>query len=214
MNNPEITADLVRAMPKTDLHCHLDGSLRLSTIIDLAREQGVPLPAHDEDGLARAIHMGELCEDLVDYLKAFDVTLSVLQEDWALERVAYELIADAHADGVRYIEIRYCPVLHLNKGLRDTQVVEAVLAGMERGRRDFGVDSGLIICGLRNIDPPTSLRLARLAVSFKDRGVVGFDLAGAEYDHPAKDHVEAFYLIRNNNIACTFFDNSVWRVSR
>ena len=79
--------------------------------------------------LGRSI-WARLCEDLVDYLKAFDVTLSVLQEDWALERVAYELIADAHADGVRYIEIRYCPVLHLNKGLRDTQVVEAVLAGM------------------------------------------------------------------------------------
>jgi adenosine deaminase len=93
--------------------------------------------------------------------------------------------------------------LHLEKGLRGTQVVEAVLSGMERGRKEFGVDSGLIICGLRNIDPPTSLRLARLAVSFKDRGVVGFDLAGAEVDHPAKDHVEAFYLIRNNNIACT-----------
>jgi adenosine deaminase len=203
MTDPEISLDLIRRMPKTDLHCHLDGSLRLSTILDLAAEQGVTLPASTEAGLAQAIHMGELCEDLVDYLKAFEVTLSVLQEDWALERAAYELIADAHADGVRYIEIRYCPVLHLNKGLRGTQVVESVLAGMERGRQEFGVDSGLIICGLRNIDPPTSLMLARLSVSFKDRGVVGFDLAGAEMDHPAKDHVEAFYLIRNNNIACT-----------
>ena len=130
MINPTITRDLVLAMPKTDLHCHLDGSLRLSTILDLAREQGVTLPAQDEEGLARAIHMGEICEDLVDYLKAFGVTLSVLQEDWALERVAYELIADAHADGVRYLEIRYCPVLHLDKGLRDTQVVEAVLSNL------------------------------------------------------------------------------------
>jgi len=203
MNNPAITPELIRAMPKTDLHCHLDGSLRLSTILDLAKEQGVALPATDEEGLAKAIHMGELCDDLVDYLKAFDVTLSVLQQDWALERVAYELIADAHADGVRYLEIRYCPVLHLNQGLEAEQVVESVVKGMERGRREFGVDSGLIICGLRNIDPPTSLRLARLAVAYKARGVVGFDLAGAELDHPAKDHVEAFYLIRNNNIACT-----------
>ena len=203
MTEPAINLDLIRSMPKTDLHCHLDGSLRLSTIIDLAAEQGVSLPATDEAGLASAIHMGELCDDLVDYLKAFEITLSVLQEDWALERVAYELIADAKADGVRYIEVRYCPVLHLERGLSTTRVVEAVLAGMERGKADFGVDSGLIICGLRNIDPPTSLRLARLAVMFKDRGVVGFDLAGAELDHPAKDHVEAFYLIRNNNIACT-----------
>ena len=203
MNDPIIDLELIRRMPKTDLHCHLDGSMRLATILDLAAEQNVALPADTIEGLGKAIHMGELCDDLVDYLKAFDVTLSVLQDGSALERVAYELIADAHADGVRYIEIRYCPVLHLNKGMTATQVVESVLAGMQRGRREFGVDSGLIICGLRNIDPPTSLRLARLAVSFKDRGVVGFDLAGAEMDHPAKDHVEAFYLIRNNNIACT-----------
>jgi adenosine deaminase len=203
ITEPTMDADLIRRMPKTDLHCHLDGSLRLTTIIDMAREQGVELPSFDEEGLGKAIHMGEICDDLLDYLKAFDVTLSVMQEDWALERAAYELIEDAQKDGVRYIEVRYCPVLHLAKGMSATVVVESVLEGLRRGAEDFGVDSGLIICGLRNIDPPTSLRLARLAVSFKDRGVVGFDLAGAEMDHPAKDHVEAFYLIRNNNICCT-----------
>ncbi|HBU47358.1 MAG TPA: adenosine deaminase [Myxococcales bacterium] len=202
-NDPDVTRELIQAMPKTDLHCHLDGSMRLSTIIDLAKEQKVELPSMTEEGLAKAIHMGEICEDLVDYLVAFKYTCAVLQVDWALERAAYELIVDAHADGVRYIEVRFCPELHLGKGLDRNAIVESVLSGLRRGRRELGVSSGLIICGLRNIDAPTSLRLARLAVSFKDRGVVGFDLAGAELHHPAKDHREAFYLIRNNNMNCT-----------
>ena len=171
--------------------------------MDLAKEQGVSLAAQDEEGLARSIHMGEICDDLVDYLKAFGVTLSVLQEDWALERVAYELIADAHADGVRYLEIRYCPVLHLDKGMRDTQVVEAVLSGMGAGRVAL-IRSGHLWFAYR---PITSIRLARLA-AVKDRGVIDFD-GGCQLDH-SKDH-EAFYLIRNNNIPHASCWRSRWR---
>jgi adenosine deaminase len=94
-------------------------------------------------------------------------------------------------------------MLHLRKGLGLVAVVEAVLAGLRQAYQDHGIESNVIICGIRNISPESSLEMARLAVAYKNRGVVGFDLAGAEYDHPAKHHKNAFQLIRNNNIACT-----------
>jgi len=198
-----LTLEQIRKLPKTDLHVHLDGSLRLSTILELARQDGIELPATTEAGLAAAMHVGENTGSLTEYLKAFDVTLRVLQTEAALTRVAYELGEDAAAEGVRYMEVRYSPMLHTRGSLSLTKVVEAVINGLRRAQDDFGIHSNVIICGIRNISPESSLEMAELAVAYKNRGVVGFDLAGAEYDHPAKHHKDAFQLIRNNNINCT-----------
>jgi len=198
-----IDRQFLHAMPKTDLHCHLDGSLRLDTILALAEEEGVRLPTDDRDELKSLMHCGKLCDDLVDYLKAFDITCKVLQTEQALARAAFELAEDAARENVRYLEVRYAPILHTQRGLRLDQIVEAVTDGLQHAERDYDIKTGLIICGIRNMTPETSLRIAELAVAFKNRGVVGFDLAGAEYDHPAKHHREAFYLIRNNNINVT-----------
>lgn len=199
----DVTLDLIKALPKTDLHCHLDGSLRLASILDLAEQQKVRLPADTPQGLAEAIHLGKVCESLEDYLTAFDVTLSVMQTEASLYRTAYELAVDAAAENVRYLEVRYSPVLHQQRGLKLTAIVESVLEGLRVAKRETGVKSGLIICGMRNINPQTSLRLAELCVAYKNKGVVGFDLAGAEYNFPAKDHKAAFQLILNNNVNCT-----------
>lgn len=193
----------IRRLPKTDLHVHLDGSLRLQTILDLAREDNITLPANTPAELARAMHLGENTGSLIEYLKAFDVTLKVLQTEAALTRVAYELGADAAEDGVEYMEVRYAPMLHTRRGLALTNVVEAVINGLRAAQNEFGIHSNVIICGIRNISSESSLEMAELAVAYKNRGVVGFDLAGAEYDHPAKHHREAFALIRKNNINCT-----------
>jgi len=193
----------VHAMPKADLHCHLDGSLRLDTILDLAQMQDVPLPTTDPVELRDLLHCGKLCDDLVDYLKAFDITCKVLQTEEALRRAAFEVAEDSARENVRYLEVRYAPILHTNRGLRLDQIVQAVLDGLQQAEHKYDIKTGLIICGIRNMTPETSLRIAELAVAFKNRGVVGFDLAGAEYDHPAKHHREAFYLIRNNNINVT-----------
>ncbi len=199
----DVTEELLRALPKTDLHCHLDGSLRLGTILELADKQGVKLPADTEDGLARAIHMGQVCESLEDYLVAFDVTLSVLQTEEGLYRAAYELAQDAAAENVRYLEVRYSPALHLQKGLRETVVVDAVLEGLRAAKRETGIKYGVLLCGIRHMSPRTSVRLAELCVAYKNRGVVGFDLAGAEMNFPAKAHKDAFQLILKNNVNCT-----------
>lgn len=194
---------LIEMLPKTDLHVHLDGSLRLETILDIADKEGITLAADTPEGLARALHCGENTGSLVEYLKAFDTTLKVMQTEVALHRAAYELIEDAAKENVRYTEVRYSPMLHTKGGLRLTAVVEAVLAGLWDAQRDFGVRSNVILCGIRNISPESSVRMAELAVAYKNRGVVGFDLAGAEYDYPAKHHLKAFHLVRDNNIAVT-----------
>lgn len=190
-------------LPKTDLHVHLDGSLRLETILELAEQGGIQLPGRTPDELAKAMHLGENTGSLVEYLKAFDVTLKVLQTEESLVRAALELGEDAAEEGVRYMEVRYSPMLHTRKGLRLTTVVEAVLEGLWQAKERFGIESNVILCGIRNISPESSLEMAQLCVAYKNRGVVAFDLAGAEYDHPAKHHRASFQLVRDNNINVT-----------
>jgi len=203
MSQETLPLEFFQQLPKSDLHVHLDGSLRLQTILELAAEQGVELPARDLEGLRKAMNLGQNCGSLVEYLKAFDVTLKVMQTEEALFRVAYELAEDAAREKVRYMEVRYAPMLHTRRGLRLTSVVEAVLAGLRAAREVYGIEANLILCGIRNISPDSSLEMAELCVAYKGRGVVAFDLAGAEYDHPAKHHRAAFQLVRDNNINCT-----------
>jgi len=200
---PEITEEFLRQLPKVELHCHLDGSVRVETILELAEQQKVRLPANDAAALRNILVVGEDCRSLEDYLKAFEITLSVMQDVESLERIAYELVADAADENIRYLEVRYSPILHTRKGLRLARIVDAVNDGLRRGEREFGVETGVIICGMRNINPDVSYQLAELAVAYKNRGVVAFDLAGAETDYPAKNHREAFFLILRNNINCT-----------
>ncbi|AKT44060.1 adenosine deaminase [Chondromyces crocatus] len=199
----KLPLEFFQQLPKTDLHVHLDGSIRLETLIDLARRGGIELPSFDPAELRKAMNLGENCGSLVEYLKAFDITLLVLQTEEALFRCAYELAEDAARENVRYMEVRYAPMLHTREGLHLTNVVEAVLAGLRAAHDKLGIESAVILCGIRNISPESSLEMAELAVAYKGRGVVGFDLAGAEYDHPAKHHRAAFQLVRQNNINCT-----------
>jgi adenosine deaminase len=202
-HSDKLPLELFQSLPKADLHVHLDGSLRLETIIELAREENVELPSKDPAELRRIMHLGDNCGSLAEYLKAFDVTLRVMQTESALYRIAYELGEDAARENVRYMEVRYAPMLHTQRELKLTKVIEAVLAGLKAARDKCGIESNIIICGIRNVSPASSLEMAELAVAYKGRGVVGFDLAGAEYDHPAKHHRAAFQLVRDNNINVT-----------
>jgi adenosine deaminase len=140
---------------------------------------------------------------LEDYLARFDLTVSVMQAADALERVAFELAEDAAAENVRYMEVRFSPALHVRDGLSMDDAVEAVLHGLHRAEAERPIRTGIIICGIRNMSPETSLDLADLTVEFKGRGVVAFDLAGAEYNNPAKMHRESFYRVGNANVAAT-----------
>jgi len=197
-----IFSNKLRQLPKAELHCHLDGSMRAETLLELARQHRIQLPKETSGELASFMRVDD-AQSLEDYLRRFDVTISVLQSEEALERVAYELAEDAAEDGVRYIEVRNAPILNVVQGLTLVQAVEAPLRGLSRAEKDFGITARFIVCGLRQFPPENSLELARLAVEFKNDGVVGFDLAGGEKGNPASRHAEAFRYAREHNLAVT-----------
>jgi len=199
----ELSREFVKSLPKAELHCHLDGSMRVETIMDLAKQQNVELPEKDPEKLRQLLEVGEDCKSLVDYLRPFDVTAAVLQTYESLRRATYELAEDCADENVRYVEIRFAPLWHIQGDMKLTDVVDAVLVGKAQAERDFNIKIGIIICGIRHTPAEKTLQIAELAVAYKNRGIVGFDLAGAEKDFPAKEHKEAFYLIRNNNINTT-----------
>jgi len=194
--------ELLRRLPKAELHCHLDGSLRPQTMLDLGRELGVAMPAPDAASLRRYMHVTD-ARNLEDYLDRFAITLGVMQTEPAMERIAYELAQDAAADGVRYIEVRYAPVLNIRDGLTLEQAVEAPLRGLARAERDHKIVARVIVCAIRNMPPRVSRELAELAVAYRHRGVVGFDLAGGEVGNPAIAHADAFSYARSHDLACT-----------
>jgi adenosine deaminase len=212
----KLDRSLLQTLPKVLLHEHLDGVLRPQTIIELARSVGYKdLPTGDPEALARWFHQGANQGSLAKYLEGFQHTIAVMQTEEALERVAYEQAEDLSRDGVVYYETRFAPIFHTTRGLTHQQVVAAVLKGMARARRDLGLRSGLIICAMRNMN--VSLEMAELAVDFRERGVVGFDLAGEEGGYPPKKHVDAFHYIQRENFNITvhagegFGKESIWQ---
>ena len=197
-----IFSSKLRQLPKAELHCHLDGSVRPSTLLELGREARVQMPKHTPEELAEFMRVDD-ARTLEDYLRRFDVTVSVMQTEEALERIAYELAEDAAEDGVRYIEIRNAPILNVVHGLTVVQAIEAPLRGLRRAEKDFGIIGRFIVCALRHFTPEDSLEMAKLAVEFKNEGVVAFDLAGGEKGNPAARHVAAFRYAREHDLAVT-----------
>jgi adenosine deaminase len=197
-----IDRELLRRLPKAELHCHLDGSVRPETLLELGDAYGVRMPRDEADELREYMLVRD-ARHLEDYLERFDITLSVMQRPEALERIAYELAEDAARDGVRYVEIRYAPILNARRGMSLAEAVEAPLHGLARAERDHGTIGRVIVCALRHLSPEASLEHARLAVEYRDRGVVGFDLAGGEQGNPAAAHAAAFAYARHHDLPCT-----------
>lgn len=212
----KLSEKLIHSIPKVLLHDHLDGGVRPQTIIELARDRGYDkLPTEDPGELSEWFHRGAKRGSLPLYLEGFAHTCGVMQTEEALERVAYEMMEDMWADGVVYVETRFAPVFHTELGLHWEKIVAAALRGLERGKKEFGVEYGLIICAMRNMR--LSGEMAELAVDFRERGVVGFDLAGEEGGYPPKKHVEAFQYIQRANFNITihageaFGKESIWQ---
>ncbi len=230
MDNKDLK-DIIHRIPKTDLHCHLDGSIRLATIVDIAKKEGLLLPADTAEGLNESVFKDQYA-NLEEYLKTFGVSCSVLQKPEYLERIAREIAEDAQAEGVRYLEVRFAPQLHINENMDMRTVLESVNKGLRKAKHEFNMRDevmngsepkfqyGIIVCALRSFgaiseyyanfinahafsDPKTihglgSLELAKGAVKIRDEldlPIVGFDLAGAEYGNPARDHWQAFQYV-------------------
>ena len=197
-----VTRSLLERLPKAELHCHLDGSVRPETLIELGREYGVPMPSNDADALREYMVVRD-AQNLEDYLARFAVTLSVMQTAEAIERIAYELAADAAREGVWYLEVRFAPLLNARGELSSGQALESAIKGLARAEREHHIVSRVLVCALRTLSPSLSLEMARLAVDFRNNGVVGFDLAGAESANPPSAHAAAFEFARSHDLACT-----------
>jgi adenosine deaminase len=195
-----LSRDTIRQAPKVLLHDHLDGGLRPATVLELGREVGHPLPADDEDSLARWFAEAADSGSLERYLETFDHTVGVMQTAQALTRVARECVEDLAADGVVYAEIRYAPEQHVSTGLTLDEVVAAVQKGFDEGTAAAGgrIVVRQLLTAMRH--QARSMEIAHLAVAWRDRGVAGFDIAGAEAGFPPTRHLDAFeYLQRENS---------------
>jgi adenosine deaminase len=195
-------ADRFRRLPKAELHVHLDGSLRVQTLTELAREAGVALPATDPEVLRRLMCADD-ARSLDDYLQRFTLTVAVLQTPSALERVAFEMAGDAAADGVRYLEVRYCPALSRGQGLSLDEVIAAIARGLQHGEAVHGIRCRIINCTLRHFDPALSEEIAEASVRHRALGVVGFDIAGGESGHAAGPHRHAFEIAARGHLGTT-----------
>ena len=191
--------DLIRALPKIELHCHLDACVRPATVAEIGRETGISVPHPVEPALIAPPE----CDDLRDYLRRIDLAVDVMQRAEDLSRIARELVEDLDRDGVVYAEIRFAPQLHTRRGLSLQEVLDAVNAGFAEGMGEHpGVRVGTIVCCLRHEPPAVSLKVAELAVANRD-GVVALDLAGDEARHPGAPHAPAFHLARRAGLRRT-----------
>ncbi|UNB51107.1 adenosine deaminase [Mycolicibacterium sp. YH-1] len=202
-----LTLDSIRQAPKALLHDHLDGGLRPATVVELADQFGyAELPATDVDELATWFKTQAHSGSLVRYLEPFAHTVGVMQNSEALHRVAYECAEDLAADSVVYAEVRFAPELHIDNGLSLDAVVDAVLAGFADGAKAAAaggkpITVRCLVTAMRHA--ARSREIAELAVRFRDRGVVGFDIAGAEAGYPPTRHLDAFEYMRGNNARFT-----------
>jgi adenosine deaminase len=195
---PAPTLDEIRRVPKVLLHDHLDGGLRPATIVELADRTGYDrLPTTDVSKLATWFRGASHSGSLVRYLETFTHTVGVMQTAEAITRVARECAEDLAADGVVYAEIRFAPELHIERGLSTDEVVEAVLDGFREGSAGTGLHVRALLTAMRH--QARSLEIAELAVRWRDSGVVGFDIAGAEAGNPPTRHLDAFQYIQRAN---------------
>jgi adenosine deaminase len=190
---------LAQTLPKVLLHEHLDGGLRVPTLIELARTRGVTLPSNDETQLAEWFDRRAHAGSLPAYLEGFGLTIAAMASPAAMTRVAFEAAEDARAEGCVLAELRCAPNLWEADGIRAEAAIEALLAGLQRSV----LPTGLIVCALRHHSPADTERLARLAVRYQGQGVIAFDLAGPEFGHPPGEHAGAFAAARAGGLPIT-----------
>lgn len=194
--------EIVKQLPKIELHCHLDGSIRPATLVKIAEKQGILLPQNKED-LHDLLVAPADCQNLNDYLKRFETVLTCLQTEDALQEAALDLISQAAEENIRYIEVRFAPSLHRQKDLSLPQIITAVLKGLHQGAEQYGVESNALLCGMRQEELKEIEKIVYLAKDFEAQGVVGFDLAGNEIDFPPYTFQETLALVQQLKIPLT-----------
>lgn len=200
---PLPSEELLRKLPKVDLHCHLDGALRVSTILDLGKKHKVKLPADNLQELKKFVQVPPQCRSLTDFLKCFTFFYDVLKTPEAMERISYELLEDAAKENVVYLETRFAPSLQESEKFSMDEMLRAVIGGLSEGEKKFGVGWGVILCIFRSHPQDAAIRTVEVAERFRDKGVVAIDLAGDEARYPVGMYRQALELARMKKIPIT-----------
>jgi len=184
-------------LPKIDLHCHLDGSTRPQTIIDLAKQQGIKLVSQDPREIKKLIVAPETCANLDEYLQRFALPNQVMQTAQALERITFEVFEDAAQENVTYLEIRFAPLLHTQGNLSIADVIESVIKGMQRAHEKYGIYGNIILCALRHLPNENYKEMLTVGAHYLQHNVVGFDIAGSEMDNFAANYIDLAHLAQH-----------------
>lgn len=190
-------------LPKVNLHHHLEGAIRPETFLDCVQIYQVPVPVHDLEETRAYLRVSETDQSLADFLVKVDRSLMVSQYPGVLERMAFEAVEDAHDQNVSYIELRFGPLLHLQKNRRAEEAIEEVLAGVQKAAAQYPITARVIVCALRHHDAAVNLTLAKIAAKYVDQGVAGFDIAGDEASYPAGIFAQAFDLAKASGLGIT-----------
>lgn len=186
--------EILKKIPKIELHCHLDGSIRPETMYELLLKEGEKLEVKDIKEFEKLVSVREECDSLKEYLKKFSYPLKVVQRGENIERITYELLEDLSKQNVKYVEIRFAPFLSMKGGLSFDEVVDSVLKGMDRAKEEFNILSNAILICMRYDSGENSLKVVEYGEKYLGKGVVAVDLAGNEHDFPPEIHKEAFQL--------------------
>lgn len=190
-------------LPKIELHCHLDGSLRVETAIELAKKEGIELESYDYDKVKELLIIPEDCSSLDEYLRRFDLPVSILQKPENLERVAFELMEDANRENVKYIEIRFAPLFHLEQGMNQEEVIESVIRGIRKAESMYDIRGNVILSCLRHHSVESVYKVIEAGKKFIGNGVVAIDLAGGEVKDFVKPYEEVMKVARDSGFRVT-----------
>lgn len=188
---------MFKNLPKVELHCHLDGSVRVETIFDIALKEGIDLPSDNIDEIKKLSKVPHDCTSLDEYLKRFDLPLKVMQSKESLKRISFELLEDASKENIKYIEIRFAPLLHIQKGLSVKSIIESVVEGIRDAESLYDIKGNLILGCMRTMTSKEALLVIEEGKSFINKGVVAVDLCGPEKEGFCSEYEEAFKLARD-----------------
>ncbi len=195
--------EFIKKAPKTELHCHLDGSVRPETVLEIAKMEGVTLPSYDLKKIEELMKIKTSVKDLREYLKKFALPQKVMQSRENIVRITKELLEDVSKENVKYIEIRYAPIYHTEQGLTMEEVIEAVNEGIRIGYQEFGIIANQIITCMRHMSVEENYSVLKVAEKFIGKGVVAIDLAGNEADFPPELHKQIFCEAKGKGLHIT-----------
>ena len=193
----------INNLPKIELHCHLDGSLRVETVIELAKKENIQLDSYDYDYVKNLLTVEEDCDSLDEYLKRFDLPNEVLQTKENLRRASYELLEDAVKDNVKYIEVRFAPIFHTKKGLALEEIIESVIDGIRDAENKYDIKGNVIISCIRGLDLEHVYESINASEKYLGKGVVAIDLAASEREDFAYEYIEAMKIAKEKGFRIT-----------